>query len=189
MDRVIVLSHATRTRLERRASRGNPHRAAHRAGQGTRGPRAVAGGLPGGAGHPPGTVAALTCARLEPEKNLPLLVELAARLRGTLPPVRFLVAGEGSCRAALERLIRSRGLEGEVTLLGLRRDVPALLAAADLFLLPSRTEELPLSLLEAMAAGLPVLAAPVGALPEIVPASPRPASWSPRTTSGGGPTW
>ncbi len=173
MDRVIALSAATRARL-----RGHgfgrkvladlpvgPDPSAGDAGAGREASRAALG-----LDH--ATVAVFTAARLEPGKNLPLLVELARRLGDDCPPLRFLVAGEGNRRGELERLIGRRGLAGHVTLLGLRHDIPALLAAADLFLLPSRSEELPLSVLEAMAAGLPVVAAPVGALPEVVAGEP-----------------
>lgn len=173
MDRLIVLSRATRERLRRRGIDNDvladlpvgPDLSAVSAPA-----QRVATRL--ALGVSPAAIVALTCARLEPEKNLPLLVELAHLLHADDPPIRFLVAGEGSRRAHLEHLVKKRGLEQSVTLLGLRRDVPALLAAADLFLLPSRSEELPLSVLEAMAAGLPVVATPVGALPEIVPGNP-----------------
>lgn len=173
MNRVFVLSSATRERLRR-------------SGIGAAalvdlpvGPNLAAFSTPGhrestrmALGIPHAAIVALTCARLEPEKNLPFLVQLARLLRANHPPIRFLVAGEGSRRARLEHLVKRHGLAGSVTLLGLRRDVPALLAAADIFLLPSHSEELPLSILEAMAAGLPVVATPVGALPQIVPGDP-----------------
>jgi len=173
MDRVIVLSRASRERLLRRGFDAavladlpvGPLPAADAAPRLRESTRAALG-------LPPTTIVALTCARLEPEKNLPFLVELSRLLRENRPPISFLVAGEGSSRAQLELLVRKSGLEGTFTLLGLRRDVPALLAAADIFLLPSHSEELPLAILEAMAAGLPIVATPVGALPQIVSGAP-----------------
>jgi starch synthase (maltosyl-transferring) len=76
-------------------------------------------------------------------------------------PLRLVLAGEGDYRPQIERLIREYALEDRVLLLGARSDVASLLRSADLFLLPSRTEGLPNALLEAMAAGLPILATDV----------------------------
>ena len=68
----------------------------------------------------------------------------------------------------VRKLAESLGLAGEVHFLGQRRDVPDLLNAMDIFVLPSYSEGLSLALLEAMAAGLPVIATAVGGLPEVV---------------------
>lgn len=127
--------------------------------------------LRAGLGLAAGEVAVLTCARLEEQKNLIWLARLAARLTRREARFRFLVAGEGSLRGRLEREAARLGLGPRFHLLGLRRDVPELLAAADIFALPSRLEELPVAVLEAMAAGLPVAVSSVGALPELLEAA------------------
>ena len=71
-------------------------------------------------------------------------------------------------REPLRRLAEELGIGGRVMLLGARRDVPELLSAFDVFALSSRSEAFPLSVLEAMATGLPVVATEVGCLPEVV---------------------
>lgn len=83
--------------------------------------------------------------------------------------VRVLVAGDGDERDRIHGLAKELGLGPEwVTFLGFRKDVPDLLAGMDFFVLPSRMEGLPLSILEAMARGLPVVVTPVGGVPEVV---------------------
>lgn len=106
----------------------------------------------------------LTLARLDEQKGLPTLVHAASGV----PGARFVIAGEGPQRAQLEELIRSLGLQHRVILLGHRTDISELLAACDLFVLPSRFEGLPVSLLEAMAVGKAVVATDVGGTNEIV---------------------
>jgi glycosyltransferase involved in cell wall biosynthesis len=107
---------------------------------------------------------ALTLARLDPQKGLPYLVQAAAEL----PSVQFVLAGEGSERSALEADIRALGLQDRVRLLGQRDDAAALLDACDVFVLPSLFEGLPVSVLEAMAAGKPVVATAVVGTTEAV---------------------
>ncbi len=84
------------------------------------------------------------------------------------PTARFVFAGEGPLRSKLERLCRHLGVEGAVDLLGLRKDVPDLMRRASLFVRPSYLEGMPLTVLEAMASGLPVVATPAGGTPEIL---------------------
>jgi glycosyltransferase involved in cell wall biosynthesis len=104
--------------------------------------------------------------RLKAPKDFLTLV----RALGTLPPDSFeaVIVGEGPDRGRLEAEIEALGLEQHVRLAGERRDVPDLLAAADVFVLPSASEGMPVSVLEAMAAGLPVVASRVGGMPEQV---------------------
>ncbi len=106
----------------------------------------------------------LTLARLEKQKGIRYLIEAAA----LVPDALFLVAGEGPDRAELEGLSRSAGVADRFLFLGYRRDGRELLAACDLFVLPSLFEGLPLSVLEAMAAGKPVVATKVGGTDEAV---------------------
>ena len=115
-----------------------------------------------------GDTVCLTVARLHPQKGLTDLVEAASDVLRRRDDVRFVVAGGGPSRGVVEERIRASGLEGRVVLLGERRDVPALLARADLFVLPSRFEGLPTALIEAMAAGRPIVATSVGGNAEVV---------------------
>jgi glycosyltransferase involved in cell wall biosynthesis len=115
-----------------------------------------------------GDTVCLTVARLHPQKGLTDLVEAAAEVLRGRDDIRFVVAGGGPSRSVVEEQIRASGLEGRVVLLGERRDVPALLARADLFVLPSRFEGLPTALIEAMAAGRPIVATDVGGNAEVV---------------------
>jgi glycosyltransferase involved in cell wall biosynthesis len=103
---------------------------------------------------------------LEPRKGHDLLLAALA----TLPalPLAVWCAGTGSARAALEAQCRALGLERTVRFLGRVDDVPGLLAGADALVMPSRREGLGVAVLEAMAAGLPVIASRVGGLPEAV---------------------
>ncbi|MFL5617306.1 MAG: glycosyltransferase [Gemmatimonadaceae bacterium] len=106
----------------------------------------------------------LTVARLDAQKGLTHLLDAAA----AIPHASFAIAGEGPDRAALEERAITLGVSDRVRFLGHRPDVPALLAAADLFVLPSLYEGLPLAALEAMAAGVPVIATAVGGTDEVV---------------------
>jgi glycosyltransferase involved in cell wall biosynthesis len=81
---------------------------------------------------------------------------------------RLMMVGDGPERARLENLTRARGWSNRVSFLGLRNEIPELLNAFDLYVLPSLSEGICNSLLEAMATGLPVLATAVGGNPEVV---------------------
>ena len=83
-------------------------------------------------------------------------------------PVHALIVGGGRREAEVRQLAESLGLADAVHFLGQRQDVPDLLNAMDIFVLPSYSEGVSLALLEAMAAGLPVIASRVGGLPEVV---------------------
>ena len=95
-------------------------------------------------------------------------IAAAARIVDERPETEFLIVGEGAMREALERRVRELGLSGRVRFLGERTDVAALLASSDAFVLPSRSEAFPNSVLEAMAAGLPIVATRVGGVPELI---------------------
>ena len=104
--------------------------------------------------------------RLAPEKDYPLLVRACAPLLGA--GARLLIVGDGSEAAAIRKEAVGRGVEDAVLLPGARDDVPRLLAGLDVFVISSRMEGLPLCSLEAMAAGLPVVATSVGGLPGLI---------------------
>ncbi len=103
-------------------------------------------------------VVLLAVGRLEEAKGQQILVDMAALLVPDHPRLRLLLVGEGEDRARLESQIESAGLADHVRLLGRRNDVAALVRASDVFLSASRTEGFGLSVLEAMAAGTPVVA-------------------------------
>jgi glycosyltransferase involved in cell wall biosynthesis len=106
----------------------------------------------------------LTPARFHEQKGHAYLLEAAAQV----PDATFVFAGEGELRPAMERRARELGVMDRCMFLGHRADVPALLAAADLFVLPSLFEGLPVSVLEAMAAERPIIATAVGGTDEAV---------------------
>ena len=110
----------------------------------------------------------VTVANLRQEKAHEVLIDAAAMLTRRRPNLRFLIVGDGPRRAALETLVDERGLRGNVEFTGHRDDVPAVLAEADLFVLPSRSEAFPNAAIEAMAAGLPVIASAVGGLLDLI---------------------
>lgn len=110
----------------------------------------------------------ITVANLRPEKGHDTLLAAAARVAQVRPDAEWSIVGDGPLRTTLEQAVAARGLDGRVRFLGERRDVPALLAASDIFVLPSRWEASPNALIEAMAAGLPVVATRVGGIPELV---------------------
>jgi glycosyltransferase involved in cell wall biosynthesis len=110
----------------------------------------------------------ITVANLRPEKSHETLIAAAAMLATSCPELRYTVVGDGARRHELESLARARGVERIMEFVGHREDVPALLAASDLFVLPSRSEAFPNGVIEAMAAGLPVVASAVGGLLDLV---------------------
>lgn len=118
---------------------------------------------------PPGHRVAITVANLIPYKGHADLLEAAAAVVARVPQTVFLFAGEDrGLQASLEQRAASLGILGHVRFLGLRTDIPALLAASDVAVLASHEEGFSNSLLEAMAAGLPVVATCVGGNPEAV---------------------
>ena len=109
-----------------------------------------------------------TVARFHPVKDHPTLLRAFAEVASVRPDVDLLLAGDGPCRSDLERLATNLGIADRVRFLGIRRDVPDLLTVADLFALTSVSEAASLTLLEAMAAGRPVVVTDVGGNPELV---------------------
>ncbi len=110
----------------------------------------------------------LQVARLDYLKDHATALRTVQRLVQRLPRARLVLVGEGPERAKIQELIRQYRIGAHVRLLGLRKDVARLLRAADAFLLTSISEGIPLTVIEAMAAGVPVVATRVGGLPEII---------------------
>lgn len=117
---------------------------------------------------PDGSPLVVTVARLSHEKGLEVLIEAADLVRRQHPNVRFVCVGDGPLAATLARQIAERGLTEHVRLAGFHRDIPSVLSAADFFVLPSHMEGMPNAVLEAFAAGLPVVASAAGGLVEAV---------------------
>lgn len=116
--------------------------------------------------HHPRRIVVIAC--LREEKRIDVLIAAAPRILSRHPDAELVIAGEGLCRPALEAQARELGIAARVTFLGHRDDVANVLAPADVFVLPSRSEALPNSIMEAMASGLPVVASAVGGIPELV---------------------
>jgi glycosyltransferase involved in cell wall biosynthesis len=109
-----------------------------------------------------------TVGSLVPLRNHALLLTAACRVLVQVPEARFLIVGEGSERRRLEAMARELGIAERIAFAGERRDIPELLSALDVFALSCDTEGFGLAALEAMAAGVPIVATRVGALPELI---------------------
>jgi glycosyltransferase involved in cell wall biosynthesis len=107
-------------------------------------------------------------AALVPHKGQRHLIEAAALVVRQIPDARFVIAGEGELRPTLERVIKEHRLEKHVILAGFRPDIHSLHKAFDIFVMSSITEGLGTSLLDAMAAGKPIVATSTGGIPEVV---------------------
>ena len=107
-------------------------------------------------------------ARLQPEKGVATFLKAAARVSKVSPEARFLVVGDGPLREELLDLVGRAGLRERVRFLGYRTDARALTGLLDVLVVPSLTEGSPLIVLEAMAAGVPVVASAVGGIPDQV---------------------
>jgi glycosyltransferase involved in cell wall biosynthesis len=121
----------------------------------------------------PDTPVVLTVGRLAPEKGLAALIDALAAVRGEHPDVRLLIAGldlsaDGSFVDGLTEQVRAQGLDRNVHFLGWREDVARLMAAADVYAMPSTGEPFGLVFAEAMAMKLPVLGLDDGGTPEVV---------------------
>jgi glycosyltransferase involved in cell wall biosynthesis len=106
--------------------------------------------------------------RLTAVKNPALFVCTAERVLESVPGARFVLAGDGELRAAVERQIAGMGLSGQITLTGWQREMPPIYAALDALVLPSLNEGTSVTAIEAMAAGVPVVATAVGGMPDVV---------------------
>lgn len=119
-------------------------------------------------GFAPDDVIYVCVASLSPQKNHALLLEAFAKGLASDPRAHLVLAGDGPLKSGLEASAVRLGIGGHVRFLGLRQDIPDILNAADVFVLASDWEGNPLSVMEAMAAGKPVVATAVGGVPELV---------------------
>lgn len=110
----------------------------------------------------------LQVARLDYLKDHPTAIRMMARLRDQVPQAVLLLAGDGPEEGRIREQVADLGVKEQVRFLGLRSDVDRLLSVADVFLLTSVSEGIPLTVIEAMAAGLPVVGTDVGGMGEVV---------------------
>lgn len=106
--------------------------------------------------------------RLTYQKNFALFLETAAKVLAVHPEAFFVIAGSGEDEAALREQARALGIDARVRFLGFVRDMGELYPALDLLLLTSRYEGLPITILEAMAAGLPIVASRLDGIAEVL---------------------
>ena len=119
-------------------------------------------------GLSPDALVVCTVGRLCAQKGLPDFLQAAARVYAQLPEVRFLVVGDGPLRSGMEELAAKLGLTGCLEFTGYRSDVAEMMAACDVFATATRWEGMGKVLVEAMAAGRPLVSTDVGPIPEIV---------------------
>lgn len=119
-------------------------------------------------GLPPDAPVIAGVGRLNPQKNFALFLDIAAALAPRFPDLRFLLAGEGPEEVMLRQKAAALGLADRVVFSGYVADTRKVYVASDFLLMPSRFEGLPMTLLEAMAMGLPVVASRLDGIAEVV---------------------
>ncbi len=117
---------------------------------------------------PADALVVLYVARLVPPKNVALYVDIARRVIERIDKAVFLVVGDGPLKAVLEGFVQECGLERKIRFLGFRGDLVTIYHACDLFVSTSKYEGFGLAIVEAMAAGRPVVATAVGGVPEVI---------------------
>jgi glycosyltransferase involved in cell wall biosynthesis len=116
----------------------------------------------------PGDPVVIMVAGLREGKEHDVLIRAASHLVRERPTLKVVIAGDGPTRPRLEQLASSLKMSEHVLFIGERHDVPELLHASDILVLASVAEAMPLSVIEAMAAGTPVVASAVGSVPDII---------------------
>jgi len=119
-------------------------------------------------GLPDDAIVVGTVARLTWEKSLDVLIETVSILSKAVPQVRCVIVGDGYLRDDLVKCIESFGMQNNIVMTGIRLDVPNMLSSFDVFALSSKSEGLPVSILEAMSARKPIACTNVGGIPEVV---------------------
>lgn len=114
------------------------------------------------------TVNLVVIGRLHPAKGHQDLIPVINTIKGKCSDFHLYFVGEGELRPEIEENIKKSDLQDLITLMGQRQDIPAILAAMDIFVMPSKWEGLPMALLEAMAMGKTVVATRVGGIPDVI---------------------
>ncbi len=109
-----------------------------------------------------------TAASLHERKGLKYLITAYTDMKKEVPRLKLVIAGEGPQEKELKELVERIGMENDIRFLGFRKDMPNILAALDVFILPSLLEGLGVALLEASGAGVPVVASNTGGIPDVV---------------------
>lgn len=117
---------------------------------------------------PPDAILLTTVAVLREPKGIQFMLEALPEIFSAYPNARYLIVGDGAYRPELEKRLANSPIKEKVIFAGQRSDIPQILAASDLFVLPTLTEALPTVLAEAMAARLPIVASRVGGVPEML---------------------
>lgn len=125
-------------------------------------------GVREGLGLRDGAPLVVTVANFRPDKGHRFLVAAARRIRRAFPEARLVLVGLGPTEADVRQRVLDEGLEEAVVFAGYRTDAPRVAGAADVFVLPSIREGLPIALLEAMAQGVPPVITSAGGMPEVV---------------------
>lgn len=108
----------------------------------------------------------LSVGELNKNKNHELVIRAMEAFKGK--PVKYFICGEGPRHAEYDELVKKLGLEGQVKLLGYRKDIPAIISSSNVFVMPSMREGLPKSIMEAMVAGLPIVASNIRGCRDLV---------------------
>lgn len=103
-----------------------------------------------------------------PKKGHRFLIEALAMLKKDIPLAKLVIAGDGESRSGLVEMAKDLGISDKIFFLGFRSDIPEVMKAADVFVLPSLQEGFPRTIIEAMYMGLPVIASNISGIPEII---------------------
>lgn len=119
-------------------------------------------------GLPEDSVILTTVAVLREQKGIQYMLHALPAIIAKVPKLHYVIVGDGEYRECLEQLSRSLGISKNVFFMNHRTNIPEILAVSDVFVFPTLEDALPTVLLEAMAAGLPIIACDVGGVPEII---------------------